>query len=114
MFAYSPFRSSSSSRRQRNVAVLGSSQVGKTSTCLRFVKNQFEEVYNPTYQNSFSKVVKRKGYEIEWLIKDTQGTSFGLSDREIFSPEYSVGYHGYVLVYRYELFVNLQNVGLTI
>jgi len=82
-------------RKQRNVVVLGYNMVGKTAVCLRFVNDRFDERYEPTYENSFSKIYNHKGQDIDIVIKDTQG----LSDQEIFRNEYGLGYHGYVLVY---------------
>jgi len=75
--------------------VLGSNMVGKTALCLRFVNDRFDERYEPTYENSFSKMYNYKGQDIDIVIKDTQG----LSDQEIFRNEYGLGYHGYLLVY---------------
>ena len=52
-------------------------------------------VSQPTYENSFVKVVQHRGQEIECLIKDTQG----VGEQEVFRNEYGLGVHGYVLVY---------------
>jgi len=82
-------------KKQRNVVVLGYNMVGKTAVCLRFVNDRFDDRYEPTYENSFSKIYNHKGQDIDIVIKDTQG----LSDQEIFRNEYGLGYHGYVLIY---------------
>eukprot|EP00808_Paulinella_micropora_P008883 g5858.t1 len=82
-------------RKQRNIVILGFSNVGKTALCLRFAKNRFEEYYMPTMENNFVKGYRYKGQDLELSIKDTQG----LSDQEYFRNEYCLGYHGYVLVY---------------
>jgi len=82
-------------RKQRNIVVLGFSLVGKTATCIRFANDRFDERYEPTYENSFSKIYRHKGQDVECFIKDTQG----LSDQEIFRNEYALGHHGYVLMY---------------
>lgn len=69
--------------------------VGKTAICTRFANDRYHDVYEPTYENSFSKTFHRNGQEIDFIIKDTQG----LNDQEIFRNEYGLGYHGYILVY---------------
>jgi len=88
-------RTKSQIRKQRNVVVLGFSMVGKTAICVRYTNDRFDDRYEPTYENSFSKVIPYKSQEVELMIKDTQG----LSDEDIFRNEYGLGYHGYVLVY---------------
>jgi Ras family protein len=80
---------------QRSIVVLGWSMVGKTALCKRFASDRFDDGYEPTYENSFSKIYRHKNVDIECIIKDTQG----LSDQEIFRSEYGLGFHGYVLAY---------------
>ena len=81
--------------KHRNIVVLGFSMVGKTTLCIRFVDGRFEDIYEPTYENSFSKIVRHKGEEIELVIKDTQGED----GESIFRNTYGLGYHGYALTY---------------
>lgn len=82
---------------QRNVVVLGWNATGKTGICKRFVggTQRFDDGYVPTYENSFAKVYRHKGQDVELFIKDTQG----LNDQELFRNEYGLGFHGYILVY---------------
>ena len=48
-------------------------QSGKSSICVQFVDNHFAEGYNPTIENTFHKVLKRRGVEYNVEIIDTAG-----------------------------------------
>ena len=69
--------------------------VGKTSLCVRFVNDRFDDYYEPTYTNSFLKLFHHRSQPVEIIIKDTQG----VSEQEVFRSEWGLGVHGYILVY---------------
>jgi Ras family protein len=79
----------------RKIALLGSRSVGKSSLAVQFVENHFADVYYPTIENMFTKVVKYKGEEYTAEIMDTAGQD----EFSILSTKHAVGIHGYVLVY---------------
>jgi len=82
-------------QKQRKIAVMGSRAVGKSTVTIRFVEDHFVETYNPTIENTFHKVIKFKGEDFLTEIVDTAGQD----EYSIFQRQYSVGIHGYVLVY---------------
>eukprot|EP01094_Clydonella_sp_ATCC50884_P024052 TRINITY_DN5926_c0_g1_i1.p1 TRINITY_DN5926_c0_g1~~TRINITY_DN5926_c0_g1_i1.p1 ORF type:complete len:183 (+),score=58.82 TRINITY_DN5926_c0_g1_i1:99-647(+) len=82
-------------QRHRKIAVMGHRAVGKSSICLQFVDNHFADGYNPTIENTFNKLVKRRGVEYNVEIVDTAGQD----EQELFQAQYAIGVHGYVLVY---------------
>lgn len=79
----------------RRVAVMGFRAVGKSSLTIQFVEGQFVDSYLPTIENTFRTVTKYKGKEYVTEIVDTAGQD----EFSIFPSVYSVGIHGYVLVY---------------
>ena len=68
---------------------------GKSALCLRFSSERFDDSYEPTYENSFVRVLHYRSLDVECRIKDTQG----LLSSDTFRSEYALGYHGYLLVY---------------
>ena len=82
-------------RRVRHLVVLGAGMAGKSALCLRFSSERFDDSYEPTYENSFTRVVHYRAADVECTIKDTQG----LLSSDTFRSEYALGYHGYLLVY---------------
>eukprot|EP01103_Thecamoeba_quadrilineata_P006968 TRINITY_DN1672_c0_g1_i1.p1 TRINITY_DN1672_c0_g1~~TRINITY_DN1672_c0_g1_i1.p1 ORF type:complete len:202 (+),score=24.54 TRINITY_DN1672_c0_g1_i1:49-606(+) len=82
-------------QKQRKLAVMGSRGVGKSTTVLQFVENHFVDGYNPTIENTFHKLIKYKGDEYNTEILDTAGQD----EYSIFHTQYSIGIHGYLLVY---------------
>uniref|UniRef100_A0A6B2LKS8 Uncharacterized protein n=1 Tax=Arcella intermedia TaxID=1963864 RepID=A0A6B2LKS8_9EUKA len=82
-------------QKQRKVALMGSRAVGKSTVTVRFVDDLFVESYNPTIENTFHKVIKFRGEEFNTEIVDTAGQD----EYSIFQRQYSVGIHGYILVY---------------
>jgi len=74
---------------------MGSRAVGKSTVTIRYVDDYFVESYNPTIENTFHKVIKFHGEEFYTEIVDTAGQD----EYSIFQRQYSVGIHGYVLVY---------------
>lgn len=83
------------SAKQRKIAVMGSRSVGKSSLAIQFIQGQFVDSYDPTIENTFTKILKYKGQEYEVLVVDTAGQD----EYSIFPHQYSVDIDGYVLVY---------------
>jgi len=79
----------------RKVAVLGFRSVGKSSLSIQFVDNQFVDSYDPTIENTFSKILRIRGQEYEIKIVDTAGQD----EYSIMPSQYTMDVHGYVLVY---------------
>ncbi|CEP00296.1 Ras family [Plasmodiophora brassicae] len=96
----------SGARKQRKVVVLGFSFVGKTAISVRFCADRFNERYEPTYENSFRRVIRHRGQDIDVVITDTQGQD----EQELFRNEYCLGAHAYVLVFSLTSPRSLQNV----
>jgi small GTP-binding protein len=74
---------------------MGFRAVGKSTITIQFVENHFVDVYNPTIENTFHKTIKYKGTDYVTEILDTAGQD----EFSIFQKHYSVGIHGYILVY---------------
>jgi len=74
---------------------MGSRAVGKSTVTIRYVENCFVESYNPTIENTFEKTIKYRGEEFHTEIVDTAGQD----EYSIFQRQYTVGFHGYILVY---------------
>ena len=87
--------SSTGPSRKRKIAVLGYRGVGKSSTIIRFVDDHFADMYHPTIESTFRKSVKWRGIEYQVDIVDTAG----MDEHSIFLSQYTLGVHGYVLVY---------------
>eukprot|EP01117_Protostelium_nocturnum_P017129 TRINITY_DN691_c0_g1_i1.p1 TRINITY_DN691_c0_g1~~TRINITY_DN691_c0_g1_i1.p1 ORF type:complete len:184 (+),score=38.22 TRINITY_DN691_c0_g1_i1:187-738(+) len=79
----------------RKICVMGYRAVGKSTITIQFVENHFVEIYNPTIENTFNKNIKHKSTEYATEIVDTAGQD----EYSIFQKHYSVGVHGYILVY---------------
>lgn len=59
--------------REFTIAVLGSAAVGKTSLCLQFTRNRFEDTYHPTSEDSYRKAITISGDNYVINIIDTAG-----------------------------------------
>lgn len=81
--------------KQRNLVVLGSSMCGKTCICIRYTLDRFDDSYEPTMQNTYTKTVYRHNGIYDVVIRDTQG----LTDSESIGSEFGVGYHGYIIAF---------------
>ncbi|QSL65239.1 hypothetical protein MERGE_002548 [Pneumocystis wakefieldiae] len=81
--------------KSRKIAVMGSRSVGKSSLTVQFVEGHFVESYYPTIENTFNKTIKCKGQEYAAEIIDTAGQD----EYSILSSNYSIGIHGFILVY---------------
>nr|ABD65423.1 Rheb [Suberites domuncula] len=81
--------------KQRKIVIMGFRAVGKSSLVIQFVENQFVDSYDPTIENTFEKVVHYRGQEYLTQLVDTAG-----QDEYFLMPQsYTVGIHGYVMVY---------------
>uniref|UniRef100_A0A0K8TP14 Uncharacterized protein n=1 Tax=Tabanus bromius TaxID=304241 RepID=A0A0K8TP14_TABBR len=81
--------------KDRYIAIMGYRSVGKSSLSIQFVEGQFVDSYDPTIENTFTKVTRVNSQEYVVTIVDTAGQD----EYSIFPPQYSMDFHGYVLVY---------------
>lgn len=81
--------------KHRKIAVMGFRSVGKTSLTTQFVENQFHDSYDPTIENTFSKVIKLSGQEYQLELIDTAGQD----ELSMVTMGHSMNLDGYVLVY---------------
>ncbi|PRP82116.1 Ras GTPase [Planoprotostelium fungivorum] len=79
----------------RKICVMGFRAVGKSTITIQFVENHFADQYNPTIENTFHKTIRYKNTDYITEIVDTAGQD----EYSIFQKHYSVGVHGYILVY---------------
>jgi len=79
----------------KKIAVMGFQNVGKSSLCVQFVDGVFVSTYDPTIENTFQTSVKVGGDQYALELIDTAGQD-EFSD---FPEQYSMGIHGYILVY---------------
>jgi len=81
--------------KERNIAMMGYRSVGKSSLSIQFVQGQFVDSYDPTIENTFTKVTRINSTDYEVKLVDTAGQD----EYSIFPAQYSMDFHGYVLVY---------------
>ncbi|XP_021098679.1 GTPase RhebL1 isoform X2 [Heterocephalus glaber] len=81
--------------RYRKVVILGYRTVGKTSLAHQFVESEFLEGYDPTVENTYSKIVTLGKDEFHLHLVDTAGQD----EYSILPYSFIIGVHGYVLVY---------------
>nr|AVV26987.1 GTP-binding protein Rheb isoform 1 [Rhynchopus euleeides] len=81
--------------KQRKICVLGKSWVGKSAICVRFIDDRFSPYYNPTINHTYQRQMKHKGQQYLLSILDTAGQD----ECSMFQPQYSIGTHGYIIVY---------------
>ncbi|KAH8369208.1 hypothetical protein KR009_004316 [Drosophila setifemur] len=81
--------------KERNIAMMGYRSVGKSSLSIQFVEGQFVDSYDPTIENTFTKVTRVNSQEYSVKLIDTAGQD----EYSIFPVQYSMDFHGYVLVY---------------
>ncbi|RWS09032.1 GTP-binding protein Rheb-like protein, partial [Dinothrombium tinctorium] len=81
--------------KQRKIAIMGSTSVGKSSLTIQFVDGQFVDSYDPTVENTFTKTVKIRGQEYYLRLVDTAGQD----EFSIFPHTYAIDIHGYCFVY---------------
>eukprot|EP01091_Cochliopodium_minus_P014057 TRINITY_DN46_c0_g1_i1.p1 TRINITY_DN46_c0_g1~~TRINITY_DN46_c0_g1_i1.p1 ORF type:complete len:190 (-),score=46.93 TRINITY_DN46_c0_g1_i1:68-637(-) len=79
----------------QKVIVVGTGAVGKSSLTLRFMYDNFEEVYDPTAADSYRKMITIDGEEMNLDILDTAGQDEYASMRDSY---YRTG-EGFLAVY---------------
>uniref|UniRef100_A0A673U6X6 GTP-binding protein Rheb n=3 Tax=Laurasiatheria TaxID=314145 RepID=A0A673U6X6_SURSU len=69
--------------------------IGKSSLTIQFVEGQFVDSYDPTIENTFTKLITVNGQEYHLQLVDTAGQD----EYSIFPQTYSIDINGYILVY---------------
>nr|XP_008532870.1 PREDICTED: GTP-binding protein Rheb isoform X3 [Equus przewalskii] len=89
-------------QRERNFSYLGvlfffgkKIRSGKSSLTIQFVEGQFVDSYDPTIENTFTKLITVNGQEYHLQLVDTAGQD----EYSIFPQTYSIDINGYILVY---------------
>ncbi|XP_044044715.1 GTP-binding protein Rheb-like [Siniperca chuatsi] len=91
--------------KSRKIAVLGYRSVGKSSLTIQFVEGQFVDSYDPTIENTFTKMMTVNGQEYNLQLVDTAGqvrlsSVCVLQDEySIFPQSYTIDVDGYILIY---------------
>ncbi|XP_077792860.1 GTP-binding protein Rheb isoform X1 [Podarcis muralis] len=67
----------------------------KSSLTIQFVEGQFVDSYDPTIENTFTKLITVNGQEYHLQVVDTAGQD----EYSIFPQTYSIDINGYILVY---------------
>ncbi|XP_041824024.1 GTP-binding protein Rheb-like isoform X2 [Melanotaenia boesemani] len=81
--------------KSRKIAVLGYRSVGKSSLTIQFVEGQFVDSYDPTIENTFTKMMIVNGQEYNLQLVDTAGQD----EYSIFPQSYTIDVDGYILIY---------------
>lgn len=81
-------------RLKRTITLLGSTSVGKSTLCSRFVHNRASTDYEPTIRNQFQHKIALNGVEYDLQIQDTAG----LERYPTISESY-INSNGFILVY---------------
>ncbi|KAE8257838.1 hypothetical protein A4X13_0g2092 [Tilletia indica] len=81
--------------RETKIVLMGGGGVGKSALTIQFVKQIFLTTYNPTIEETFSKVVNIDGEDCAVEILDTAGTEQFFALKEI----YMKSGHGFILVF---------------
>ena len=81
--------------KQRKICVLGKSWVGKSAICVQFIEDRFSPYYNPTINHTYQRKIKFKAQQYLLSILDTAGQD----ECSMFQPQYSIGTHGYIILY---------------
>ncbi|KYQ96753.1 hypothetical protein DLAC_11571 [Tieghemostelium lacteum] len=81
--------------KQRKICLMGFRAVGKSTITIQFVENHCPETYNPTIEGTYQKIIKHRGQDFSTEIIDTAGQD----EFSILQKQYSIGIHGYILVY---------------
>ncbi|XP_012589320.1 PREDICTED: GTP-binding protein Rheb [Condylura cristata] len=71
------------------------SLLGKSSLTIQFVEGQFVDSYDPTIENTFTKLITVNGQDYHLQLVDTAGQD----EYSIFPQTYSIDINGYILVY---------------
>eukprot|EP00659_Diplonema_papillatum_P001888 gene1888-2859_t len=81
--------------KQRKICVLGKSWVGKSAICVQFVEDRFSPYYNPTINHTYQRKIRYRNQQYLLSILDTAGQD----ECSMFQPQYSIGTHGYIILY---------------
>uniref|UniRef100_A0A5F9CAT2 GTP-binding protein Rheb n=1 Tax=Oryctolagus cuniculus TaxID=9986 RepID=A0A5F9CAT2_RABIT len=84
-----------SQSKSRKIAILGYQSMGKSSLTIQFVEGQFVDSYDPTIENTFTKLITVNGQEYHLQLVDTAGQE----EYSIFPQTYSIDINGYIIVY---------------
>ncbi|XP_026218121.1 GTP-binding protein Rheb-like isoform X1 [Anabas testudineus] len=68
---------------------------GKSSLTIQFVEGQFVDSYDPTIENTFTKMMTVNGQEYNLQLVDTAGQD----EYSIFPQSYTIDVDGYILIY---------------
>lgn len=83
--------------RQKNIAVLGSTSVGKSALTLKYVHDQFPDYYEPTIINAYKKLgvsTNNSNIKYDLTVYDTAG----LEQQSQIQTQY-IDSNGFILVY---------------
>jgi len=69
--------------------------VGKSALVAQYLKLTFSQHYTPTITSTYRKNVSYQGHEYQLTLLDTAGLDY----TDQFQPQYSIGTHGYVLLF---------------
>ena len=97
----------SKGRIEYKIAVIGSTGVGKSSLCLQFTRNKFQEKYEPTIEDYYRREAVVDGDPIVFDIIDTAGQEGNLTNLSMLINQAS----GFLLVYdivRMHSYIELQ------
>jgi GTPase KRas protein len=64
--------------------VMGAGGVGKSCLTIQFIQGRFSQQYDPTIENSYSKLIEIDGHEVKLNILDTAGQEDFASLREAY------------------------------
>ncbi|CAF0742890.1 unnamed protein product [Brachionus calyciflorus] len=81
-------------RVQRVITLLGSTSVGKSTLCTRFIGKEFSNEYEPTIRNLFQLKKIQNGTEYDLQIQDTAGL-----ERHAQINGHYINSDGFILVY---------------
>nr|AVV26999.1 Rheb2 [Eukaryota sp.] len=95
-------------KKSRKIVFLGSRAVGKTLVNLVHIGEPFQDTYHPTIQNTFQKVITVNGDEYSAEILDLAG----MDEYSLLPSHYSLGVHGYVLIYSVASKASFENISV--
>jgi len=85
----------SNKKKELNIVVLGSGGVGKSALTIQFVQGIFTQIYDPTIEDSYRKLVEVDDQQFMLQIIDTAGSEQFTSMRDV----YMNNGQGFLLVY---------------
>ena len=82
-------------RVEYKIILVGSTGVGKSSLCLQFTRNQFDDKYEPTIEDYYRREATLDGEETVFDIIDTAGQEGNLTNLDILIGQAS----GFLVIY---------------